>query len=203
MKYLNIIILFLFTCFCGCTKSHVGSEKVVWNQEHTHYIKTIYKTGEYFSVLINGEEYLKFAPGVLLRGRFVSENEVKIVSSIEAMKNKIDQSPIKIDLIIASGYKDFISDTLLQVFSEGPFNHFTYSEKKLWNQDSTHYIHFVSTNGDYESIFIDGIEYLKFSSDAASGVWKNNSQIRVVSDERPRINRIHKSPIPVELIIRK
>lgn len=115
-----LILLFVFIILNGC--SRVISEKKIWNQDHTHYINTVYYTcgitcGR-VSVFVDRKEYLSFETNVVLEGRWINENEIKIVSNIKPMKNRINECPISIQFKVADKYTDFVSDTLLQVLRE-------------------------------------------------------------------------------------
>ena len=114
MKYKYLFFVFLIFCCCGCSDSFIGSEKIIWNQDHTHYIHTINTSDGHVSVLIDGIEYLRFETDVVLMGRWVNENEIKIVSNIEPMINRINKCPIPIKYKVAERYADLVSDSLFQ-----------------------------------------------------------------------------------------
>ncbi|MDD4961445.1 MAG: hypothetical protein PHX07_04345 [Candidatus Marinimicrobia bacterium] len=115
-KYLFLVFLVFYSC--GFINPKVISEKKIWNQDHTHYIHTIYYThgllGGHVSVLIDGKEYLRFETRVVLMGRWINENEIKIVSNLEPMKNSINKCPILIEMKVGTRNTDFVSDSLLQ-----------------------------------------------------------------------------------------
>jgi aspartate carbamoyltransferase regulatory subunit len=196
-KALLILIVTFIVLSCDF---EYANEKIIWNQGHSHYIHTINTSDGYVNVLIDGKEYLRFEGRVLLRGRFISDNEIKIISNIEPKKNRIKKCPIPIKFTIATRYADLVSDSLLYIFNDGFINKQVIREDKLWNQDGTHYIQAIFYSRDLSTcVLIDGIEYLKFESSAVlKGRWLNENEIKLVSNIEPEINRINECPIPIK-----
>lgn len=62
--------------------------------------------GGHVSVLVDGIEYLRFETRVVLRGRWINDNEIKIVSNVEPMINRINKCPIPIKYKVAERYVD-------------------------------------------------------------------------------------------------
>ena len=196
-KALLILIISFIVLSCS---SEFANEKVIWNQDHSHCIHTINTSNGFVSVSIDGKECLRFETRVLLRGGFVTGNEIKIVSNIEPKFNRIKTCPLPIDFKVVNRYADLVSDSLLHVFSDGFINKQVLREDKLWNQDGAHYIQAIFYSRDLsKSVLVNGIEYLKFEYDAVlKGRWMNENEIKLVSNIEPVINRINECPIQIK-----